>query len=98
MWAYSQPGFTDEEIAFTLDAQATYKSLRHDLPPAVPCSPLGLPGWADDWLGLGLRAGGTTYVSVWRRGGDPQQRLPVPHLRARTYAPRLRTFRHRRAR
>ncbi|MEV8311705.1 glycoside hydrolase family 36 protein [Streptomyces flavidovirens] len=106
VWAYPQPGFTDEEIAFTLggallgrihlsgrldhmspgqltrvrDALATYKSLRRDLPRAVPCWPLGLPGWTDDWLAMGLRAGGTTYVSVWRRGGDSQQRLPVPHL------------------
>ncbi|HET6859964.1 MAG TPA: alpha-galactosidase [Streptomyces sp.] len=106
VWAYPQPGFTDEQIAFTMGgallgrihlsghlnrmtqtqlglvrrALDVYKALRHDLPDAVPFWPFGLPGWTDEWLALGLRAPGATYVTVWRRGGAPGQTLPVPHL------------------
>ncbi|MER5185341.1 glycoside hydrolase family 36 protein [Streptomyces sp. NPDC002896] len=110
VWAYPQPEFTDEEIAFTLGgallgrihlsgylnrmspdqlalvkgALDTYKSLRHDLPHAVPFWPLGLPGWDDEWVALGLRTEDVTYVSVWRRGGATDRTLPVPHLADRT--------------
>ncbi|MFD9498566.1 glycoside hydrolase family 36 protein [Streptomyces sp. NPDC060035] len=106
VWAYPQPGYTDDEITFTLggallgrihlsghldhmsegqlalvrDALGTYKALRHDLPLAVPWWPLGLPGWTDEWLALGLRGQGVTYLSVWRRAGDTERTLPVPHL------------------
>ena len=49
------------------EAIATYKQIRAGLADAVPFWPLGLPGWADDWLALGLRAPSATYVVVWRR-------------------------------
>ncbi len=110
VWAYPQPEFGDDEIAFTLgnallgrvhlsghldrmskhqlslvrDALTVYKSLRRDLPRAVPSWPLGLPGWSDEWLALGLRAGGTTYLSVWRRGGATDCVLPVGRPAARS--------------
>ncbi|MBA4865830.1 alpha-galactosidase [Streptomyces sp. PSKA54] len=106
VWAYPQPEFTDEEIAFTLggallgrihlsgylnrmspdqlalvrQALDTYKSLRRELPRAVPFWPLGLPGWDDEWVALGLRGDDATYVSVWRRGGATGRTLRVPHL------------------
>lgn len=41
------------------------------------------PGWTDEWLALGLRAEdgrGPAYVSVWRRGGAAEVRIPVRHL------------------
>jgi alpha-galactosidase len=113
VWAYPQPGFTDDEIRFTLggallgrvhlsghldrmtpaqldlvrDALAVYRQVRADLPSAVPFWPLGLPGWADAWVALGLRTdGGRTYVAVWRRGDDeqPERALSLPHLAGRT--------------
>ncbi|GAB2596092.1 hypothetical protein GCM10027168_31080 [Streptomyces capparidis] len=108
VWAYPQPEFGDDEIAFTLggallgrihlsgrldrmspgqlalvrDAVGTYRAIRGDLARAVPFWPLGLPGWTDDWLALGLRVpGGASYVSVWRRGGHASRAaLPMPHL------------------
>lgn len=59
-----------------------YKTLRADLTEAVPFWPLGLPGWTDEWTALGMRVpgGGTSYLSVWRRGGESELRLPVAHL------------------
>ena len=111
VWAYPQPGFTDDEIRFALsgallgrvhlsghldrmapaqldlvrDALAAYRQVRPDLPSAVPFWPLGLPGWTDAWLALGLRAGGgRTYVTIWRRDGEsPTRTLPLPHLAGR---------------
>ena len=111
VWAYPQPGFDDDLIAFTLggallgrihlsghldrmsehqlalvrDAVAVYRTIRADLTEAVPFWPLGLPGWTDEWLALGMRVPGdrTTYVSVWRRGGGTELRLPVGHLAGR---------------
>jgi alpha-galactosidase len=93
-WAYPQPGFTDQEIIFTLcgallgrihlsghidqmsaaqrrlvaDAVDVYKRIRADLPDAVPFWPLGLPGWADSWLALGMRTKAAAYVIAWHRG------------------------------
>ncbi|MEU7664143.1 glycoside hydrolase family 36 protein [Streptomyces lincolnensis] len=111
VWAYPQPEFDDDLIAFTLggallgrvhlsghldrmsehqldlvkDALTVYKSIRPDLPDAVPFWPLGLPGWTDEWLALGMRApgDGASYVLVWRRGGTDELRLPVRHVAGR---------------
>ncbi|ULR56206.1 alpha-galactosidase [Streptomyces deccanensis] len=111
VWAYPQPEYEDDLIAFTLggallgrihlsghldrmterqlalvrEAVGTYKSIRGDLARAVPFWPLGLPGWTDAWSALGLRVPeghGPTYLSVWRRGGEPEVRLSVGHLAA----------------
>jgi alpha-galactosidase len=94
IWAYPQPGFTDQEIIFTMcgallgrihlsghidqmseaqrrlvaDAVDVYKRIRADLPGALPFWPLGLPGWADSWLALGLRTPAAAYVIAWHRG------------------------------
>ncbi len=66
------------------EAVAVYKSIRGDLPEAVPFWPLGLPGWTSPWTALGLRAGRVSYLTVWRREGEgPRAVLPVPHLRGR---------------
>ncbi|MGW0825745.1 alpha-galactosidase [Streptomyces sp. NPDC002845] len=73
------------QLALVRDAVTVYKSLRADLARAVPFWPLGLPGWTDEWLALGLRVAGdrTSYVSVWRRGGAGELRLPVGHMAGR---------------
>ncbi|MGO8723981.1 MAG: alpha-galactosidase [Acidimicrobiales bacterium] len=75
------------------EAVSVYKRIRSQLPTAVPFWPLGLPGWTDSWLALGMRASGATYVLAWHRGEfadavvgesreDPSRMtLPVPHLR-----------------
>jgi alpha-galactosidase len=69
------------QLGLVRDAVTVYKSVRGDLARAVPFWPLGLPGWTDQWLALGLRTPDhhTAYLSVWRRGGAPELTLPVPH-------------------
>ncbi|MEZ0064580.1 alpha-galactosidase [Streptacidiphilus sp. MAP12-20] len=122
VWAYPQPEFTDDEIAFTLagallgrihlsgflDRMSTgqralvtegitaYKRVRAELHDTVPFWPLGLPGWDDDWIALGLRGDASSLVTVWHRaaaaggsaGGSagvsgPRRVLPLPHLRGK---------------
>lgn len=117
VWAYPQPEFTTDEIAFTLcgallgrihlsghlnrmgpakralvaDAIAVYKRIRSDIPTATPFWPLGLPGWNDPWLALGLRAADVSYVVVWHRedAADASRTLLVPHLRGTNVVPHV---------
>jgi len=105
VWAYPQPEWDDDQIAFTLcsamlgrvhlsgylDRMTTaqqrlvaqaidvYKQIRGDLASSVPFWPLGLPGWADPWLALGMRSQASTYLVVWRREprGDTAQAKPA---------------------
>ncbi len=73
---------SEHQLGLVRDAVRTYKAIRGDLARALPFWPLGLPGWTDEWLALGMRVpDGPSYVSVWRRGGGTETlRLPVPHL------------------
>jgi alpha-galactosidase len=118
VWAYPQPGFTDDEIMFVMagamlgrihlsghldrmsarqlalvtDAVRAYQEIRAELAIAVPFWPLGLPGWTDPWIALGLRAPGTSYLTVWHRGpatAPARLALPVPHLRGERVTPRV---------
>ncbi|MGW5423602.1 alpha-galactosidase [Streptomyces sp. NPDC003943] len=58
-----------------------HKSIRADLPQALPAWPLGLPGWEDPWIALALRTPATTYLTAWRRSGEDTVRdLALPHL------------------
>ncbi|KUO15109.1 alpha-galactosidase [Streptomyces dysideae] len=76
-----------QQLALVRDAVDTYKAIRGDLARAVPFWPLGLPGWTDEWLALGMRVpDGPSYVSVWRRDGESELRLPVRHLAGRRAA------------
>ncbi|MDX3248854.1 alpha-galactosidase [Streptomyces sp. ME18-1-4] len=76
---------TQRQLALVRDAVGAYRTIRGDLAQAAPFWPLGLPGWTDEWLVLGMRVPGdrTSYVSVWRRGGDSELQLPVRHLAGR---------------
>lgn len=93
VWAYPQPDWDDDMIAFTLcsamlgrvhlsghidamspaqkalvgQAVQVYKQLRPHLAEAVPFWPLGLPGWEDPWVALGMHAPGATFLVIWRR-------------------------------
>ncbi|MGZ7442554.1 glycoside hydrolase family 36 protein [Paenibacillus sp. TH7-28] len=59
-----------------------YKTIRKDIPQALPFWPLGLPKQQDDWISLGLRCGDSVYLAVWRIAGDsPDRTLPLPALR-----------------
>ncbi|MES5820265.1 alpha-galactosidase [Streptomyces sp. RG80] len=75
---------SEHQLGLVRDAMDTYKAIRGDLAGAVPFWPLGLPGWTDEWLALGMRVpDGPSYVTVWRRGGSTELRLPLGHLAGR---------------
>ncbi|KOU73235.1 alpha-galactosidase [Streptomyces sp. MMG1533] len=72
------------QLELVRDAVGAYRTIREDLARALPFWPLGLPGWTDEWLALGMRVpGGSSYVSVWRRGGASELHLPLEHLAGR---------------
>ncbi|HTJ72524.1 MAG TPA: glycoside hydrolase family 36 protein [Actinospica sp.] len=76
------PDLKPEARALVHEAIGVYRSIRADLPRAVPAWPLGLPGWEDPWIALALRTPETTYLAAWRRpGAPPSVTLPLPHLR-----------------
>lgn len=76
---------TPEQLSLVEQAVRFHQGLRDVLPHALPCWPLGLPGWDDPWLALGLRTGEEdTYVGVWRRpGAEERVVLALPHLAGR---------------
>ena len=66
----------DRQRGIVEPAIAVYKSYRERLATALPSWPLGLPGWDDAWVALGMDQGADTWIAVWRRGGDDSVRLP----------------------
>ncbi|MCG5219285.1 alpha-galactosidase [Streptosporangium sp. KLBMP 9127] len=69
------------QLDLVKDGVRRHQSLRADLTRATPCWPLGLPGWDDPWLALGLRTEESTHVGIWRRPPAPQGAvLSLPHL------------------
>lgn len=58
---------------------AVAKELRPTIQAGEPFWPLGLPGWDDPWVALGLRAGAQDLLSIWRRSGDRSVTLRLPH-------------------
>ncbi|QNP68757.1 alpha-galactosidase [Streptomyces roseirectus] len=76
---------TDRQMGLVRDALGVYKAIRGDLARALPFWPLGLPGWEDEWVVLGMRVpGGASYLSVWWRGaGEGEVRVPLVHWAGR---------------
>ncbi len=84
------------------EAISVYKRIRPDLAVAFPFWPLGLPGWTDSWIALGMAAPSATHLVVWHRGpvgdtSDPAEQvdptqmiLPVAHLHDEPLAPEVR--------
>ncbi|MFC5404251.1 glycoside hydrolase family 36 protein [Cohnella soli] len=55
-----------------------YKSIREQIPKALPFWPIGLPKHGDSWLSMGLHTVDKAYVAVWRlQGGSEEIRLPI---------------------
>ncbi|MGW4796558.1 alpha-galactosidase [Nonomuraea sp. NPDC004297] len=78
---------TPGQLALVRDGVRLHRSLRADLLRATPCWPLGLPGWDDPWLALGLRAGDVLHLALWRRPGAADTTvLALPHLAGREVA------------
>ncbi|GAA4682406.1 glycoside hydrolase family 36 protein [Frondihabitans cladoniiphilus] len=58
-------------------ALAVHAGLAEFMPVAEPFWPLGLPGWSDEHLALGLRSESRQVVAVFRRGGSETIELPL---------------------
>jgi alpha-galactosidase len=59
------------------EATTAYKGFRAELPNSTPFWPLGLPGWFDDTIALGLRAVEGDLIAVWNRGSAQDLALPL---------------------
>lgn len=66
------------QMQLVQEAMAAYRSTRGRLGTALPFWPLGLPGWHDPVVALGLRDDEGELVTVWRRSGPTSVRLPLP--------------------
>ncbi|MEV0347808.1 glycoside hydrolase family 36 protein [Nonomuraea sp. NPDC050680] len=78
------PAMSAAQLDLVRAGVRVHRDLRADLVRALPCWPLGLPGWADHWLALGLRAGDSTHLGLWRRPGATETSvLSLPHLAGR---------------
>ena len=73
----------DAQLAIVRHGIEAYKaSVQPIIGTSVPFWPLGLPGWDDKVIALGLRAQNRTLVTVWSReseGGDVV--LPLPEFK-----------------
>jgi alpha-galactosidase len=75
---------SEAQLKIVYDGMKVYKDIRVDIPHSEPFWPLGLAGWHDNWLALGMKAKtadgkdtGRAYVAVWRRGGSKECVLPI---------------------
>ena len=64
------PRMSAEQRAVVGSAIAVHRQVLEVVDSALPVWPLGLPGWEDPWVALGLRAAsGDLYLSVWSLPG-----------------------------
>lgn len=60
---------------------AVYKKIRKDIRESIPFWSLGLSGFSDNWVSLGLSCpNGKNYLAVWRREGSDTCTLPIKPL------------------
>src|SRR5450759_1514732 len=72
-----------DEVEMVREGVAAQKVVVADIERSHAFWPLGLPGWEDSWVCLGLDvADHGAYLTVWRRPGAGEQVvLPLPTLR-----------------
>lgn len=75
-----------EQLAVVTEAVALAKELRTHIAAAAPSWPLGLPGWDDPVVSLGLHADARTVVGVWDRSGSSTAQLHLPQFENQTIA------------
>jgi alpha-galactosidase len=69
---------SEEQMALVREAMAAYRGIRPRLSSALPFWPLGLPGWHDPVVALGLRDDEGELLTVWRRSGPTEVRVSLP--------------------
>lgn len=62
---------SDEQRALVTEAVALSKEWRDRVATAVPFWPLGLPGWDDEVIAVGLDSDGHRLLALWNRGAQP---------------------------
>lgn len=62
---------TADELDLVRAAVAAHRVVLEDLETLVPFWPLGLPGWTDEWVALGLRGTTASYLTLWHRQPGP---------------------------
>jgi len=72
-----------EKRTLVAEGIAYYKTIRDDIKAAFPFWPTGMSGFADEWVSLGLKNEGRSYIAVWRRSGSAYAELPLKHLQGR---------------
>ncbi len=94
------PRMSAEQRAVVADAVAAHRQVLEVVDTALPVWPLGLPGWEDPWVALGLRAAsGDLYLSVWSlRGLRGRWRCRSTRVRQRVLSSSSRCSRRRRRR
>jgi hypothetical protein len=70
---------TDSELGLVRSALAAHRDVLKELETLVPCWPLGLPDWTDEWVALGLTDSTSTYLTLWHRTPGPAElTIPLP--------------------
>jgi alpha-galactosidase len=68
-------GFLDrlrpEQTALVKSSVEVFTRLRHELAARVPFWPLGLPGWDDDVICIGLQGESDVLLALWNRSDSP---------------------------
>ncbi|TIH34854.1 glycoside hydrolase family 36 protein [Subtercola vilae] len=76
-------GMNEHQLALVSHGVDVHKDIRADVAASEPFWPLGLPGWYDDTVVLGLRSAENTYLAVWSRDDGQQSiELTLPSLAA----------------
>jgi alpha-galactosidase len=68
---------SESQMRLVQEAVAAYRTTRARVGTALPFWPLGLPGWHDPVVALGLRDAEGELVTVWRRSGPTTVRVPL---------------------
>ena len=68
----------EERKALVKQALSVYKTIRPDIRVSRPFWPLGLAGYSDEIVSLGLFVEGKAYLAVWKRSGAAESvTLPI---------------------
>lgn len=68
----------EERKALVKQALSVYKTIRPDIRVSRPFWPLGLAGYSDEIVSLGLFVEGKAYLAVWKRSGTAESvTLPI---------------------
>ena len=67
----------EEHKAVISEQYALYKSIRHEIPNALPFWPLGLAAEGDPWVCLGLDFGDCSRLALWHLEGENHCDLPI---------------------